>query len=139
MGLFKDIRRMQKQAGEMTNAFPVKERMAGAAEAMARANEALASMSTSTHGATNAAVNGVDAVATVTTARQTGALVNHNPVIELGLIVMMPTGVPVPVTIHQTVQMLHLARAQIGTRLPVKVDPADANSVWIDWDAPPPA
>jgi hypothetical protein len=34
--------------------------------------------------------------------------------------------------------MIHLARAQVGARLPVKVDPSDANSIRIDWSAPPP-
>jgi len=79
---------------------------------------------------------GVPAIATITSARQTGMIVNFNPVVELQLMVMLPSGVPMPVTRQETVQQLHLGRCQPGLRLNVKVDPQDANSIWIDWANP---
>ena len=40
-------------------------------------------------------ITGAVPVAMVTGARQTNALMNHNPLIELDLLVTMPSGVPV--------------------------------------------
>jgi hypothetical protein len=80
--------------------------------------------------------NGVDATATITSARQTGAMMNFNPVVELQLLIMMPNGVPMPVTRQETVMQIHLARCQPGANLKVKVEPANPNSLWIDWNSP---
>jgi hypothetical protein len=75
-------------------------------------------------------------VATIVAARQTGAMMNYNPVVDLELLVMMPSGVPMPVTKQEVVMQIHLARCQPGMRLNVKVDPNNINSIWIDWVTP---
>ena len=93
--------------------------MAGMAQGAAQSNAAIA--------------NGVSAVATITAARQTGALINFNPVVELELLIMLPSGVPMQATRQEPVQQLHLGRCQPGLRLHVKVDPTNASSLWIDW------
>jgi hypothetical protein len=56
--------------------------------------------------------------------------------IEVDLTVS-PEGLPpYPVTVKQVIPQVHLARAQPGMAVHVKVDPSDPASVWIDWDRP---
>ena len=137
MGFFKDIRTLSAQGKEMRdNAPPMKDQMAQASASMAYANQMIAGMAQNGGPSVNAMTNGVAAVATITSARQTGMIVNFNPVVELQLMIMLPSGVPMPVSRQETVQQLHLGRCQPGLRLNVKVDPTDANSVWIDWANP---
>lgn len=137
MGFFKDVRTLSAQGKEMRdNAPPMKDRMAQMSAQMANANAMIAGMSQGAGQSINAMTIGVPSIATITSARQTGMIVNFNPVVELQLMVMLPSGVPMPVTRQETVQQLHLGRCQPGLRLNVKVDPADANNVWIDWASP---
>ncbi len=137
MGFFKDVRTLSAQGKEMRdNAPPMKDKMANMSSKMAEANAMMAGMA---QGAaqTNAAIaSGVAATATITAARQTGALINFNPVVELDLLVMLPSGVPMQATRQEPVQQVHLGRCQPGMRLNVKVDPTNANSLWIDWVSP---
>ncbi len=117
---------------------PVKDQFAQLQGAMEHGVEVLGQMADGAQRKNVALTEGVDAVATVTGARQTGMFVSHNPVVELDLLVMMPGGLPIPLKMSQTVPMLHLSRVQPGGRLPVKVDPNDVNNCVIDWNAPPP-
>lgn len=107
--------------------------MANMSLKMAEANAMMAG--TAQAGAQSAAVvaNGVAATATIISTRQTGSLINFNPVVELELLVILPSGVPILVTRQETVQQLHLGRCQPGLRVNVKVDPTNADRVWIDW------
>lgn len=136
MGFFKDIKKLNDQGKAIREQYPVKAQIAQAQAGMAQANQMMAAMAQGTVAATGAITNGVDAIATVTASRQTGAMMNLNPVVELELLVMMPSGVPVPVKRQEMVMQLHLVRAQVGSRLKVKVDPADASKLWIDWVTP---
>ena len=77
--------------------------------------------------------HGVDAVAVITGVRQQTTILNHSPLVELDLLVTMPSGVPVPVTRSEVVSLIHLSRAQVGTRLSVRVDPTDPSAIWINW------
>ncbi|MBI4884943.1 MAG: hypothetical protein HY826_12905 [Actinobacteria bacterium] len=132
----KDIKKLTDQSKEIQKQYPVQNTLANAQASMANANAMMANMAQSAAAATNAMTNGVDATATITSARQTGAMMNFNPVVELQLLVMMPNGVPMPVTRQETVAQIHLARCQPGANLKVKVDPADPSSMWIDWVSP---
>lgn len=137
MGFFKDLKTLKQQGDAISAAQPpMKDRMADASARMANANMMIAGMAQSSMAATAAMTNGVAAVATITGARQTGAMMNFNPVVELELLVMMPNGVPMPAVRQEVVQQIHLGRCQPGLRLNVKVDPNDLNSLWIDWINP---
>ena len=137
MGFFKDIKKLSDQGKAINDAAPpMKDRMADASARMAQANQMMANVAQGSVLATQAIANGVPAVATITSAGQTGAMLNFNPVVELELLVMMPSGVPMPVSRQETVMQIHLGRCQPGLRLNVRVDPADSNSLWIDWVNP---
>ena len=136
MGFMKDMKKLSDQGKEMRDKYPVQDQLANAQASMANANAMMANMAQASAAATQAMTNGVDATATITAARQTGTQMNFNPVIELDLLVMMPSGVPMPVTRQETVAQLHLARCQVGANLRVKVEPNNPNSLWIDWNTP---
>lgn len=138
MGIFGDMRKLSRQSAEMREALPVQDQLSALGQVLAQGEQALTSMAAGGAGSAALMAEGVDAVATVTASRQTGMLVNHNPVIEFDLLIMHG-GVPIPASCRQVVQQLHLSRAQVGCRLPVKIDPANPGAVWIDWSAPPPA
>lgn len=134
MGVFKDLRTLSAQSKEIRdNAPPMKDTMASMSSKMAEANAMMAGMAQGAAQSNAAIANGVSAVATITAARQTGALINFNPVVELELLIMLPSGVPMQATRQEPVQQLHLGRCQPGLRLHVKVDPTNASSLWIDW------
>jgi hypothetical protein len=80
-------------------------------------------------------VEGEAASAQVNAARDTGQLVNMQPVIEISLLVFLEGQPPYPVTLQQVVPMAQMGRLTPGTRLAVKVDPKARESIWIDWSA----
>ncbi|MGB8861132.1 MAG: hypothetical protein WCC60_17885 [Ilumatobacteraceae bacterium] len=137
MGFFKDVKKLSDQGKAIQAAAPpMKDRMADASARMAAANQMMSNMAQGSMQATQAIANGVATTATITGVRQTGMMMNFNPVVELDLMVMMPGGVPMPVTRQETVMQVHLGRCQPGLRLNVKVDPANVNGLWIDWVNP---
>lgn len=136
MGFMKDLKKLSDQGKELREKYPVQDQLANAQASMANANAMMANMAAASAAATQAITNGVDATATITAARQTGAMMNFNPVVELDLLVMMPSGVPMPVTRQETVAQLHLARCQPGATLKVKVEPTNPQGLWIDWNSP---
>jgi hypothetical protein len=133
MGLFKDLRALSKQANEISAQYPLSDVVANAQAGMAQAQQLLDTLASTSAEATAGLVNGVESTATVVASRPTGAVVSFNPVIDLDLLVMLPGGIPRPVTRREIVAQLHLVRAQPGSKLRVKVDPADPTRLWIDW------
>ena len=75
----------------------------------------------------------VDATATVTASRPSGAQVNGAMVTELELLVMLPGGIPVPVKQTTLVPPADLGRIHVGARLAVTLDPAVPATLVIDW------
>ena len=114
MGFLKDIRTLSKMGKEQQARMDVK-------GSMAQMQSMLDSLATQPipEGA------GVQAVATVVSARDTGALLNTQLVVEVELTVLLPSGVPVPVTRTLPISPLHLARLQPGGQVDVRLDPAD--------------
>ena len=121
MGFFKDIRKLSKQGAEIREQYPVQQQLANASAQMQAVSAMLQQTTQQQSGGQRLLTDGVDAVAMVTGARQTNALMNHNPLIELDLLVTMPSGVPVPVRRSEIVPLLHLARAQVCQQVRVRV------------------
>ena len=74
-----------------------------------------------------------DATATVTASRPTGAQINGALVVELDLLVMLPAGIPLPVSQTTLVPPADLGRVHLGAQLPVSLDPAVPATLVIDW------
>jgi hypothetical protein len=132
VGFFKDIAKVTKQANEINRDFSVKDQMASMQASMAAANQAMGQFGQDLSASTQAMNAGVAAVATITSARQTGAMLNHNPMVQLELLVPV-NGIPIPVQHQCVVMQLHLVRAQPGGQVHVKVMPDNPNDIWVDW------
>jgi hypothetical protein len=133
MGIFKSMRELQKQSDEVNKNWDVGAQLEDAQARMADAQEMMAQQTA----AANAATTGIDATATIVAVRQSGAMVNYQPTIEVDLTVLPEGGLPpYPVTVKQVIPQIHLAQAQPGSSVHVKVDPNNPASVWIDWTRP---
>lgn len=132
MGLFKSLRELQKQSDEINKDWDVGAQLADAQTRMQDAQEAMAQQTA----AANAALSGVDATATIVAVRQGHGMVNFQPMLELDVTVVPAGGLPYPVTVKQVTPQVHLAQAQPGASVHVKVAPDDPASVWIDWTRP---
>lgn len=132
MGFFKSMRDLQKQGDEINKNWDVGAQLENAQAQMQTAQEAMAQQTA----AANAALTGVDATATIVAVRQGHGMVNYQPMLEIDLTVVPAGGLPYPVTVTQVTPQIHLAQAQPGASVHVKVAPDDPASVWIDWTRP---
>lgn len=128
MGFLRSVHELHKQAKEIDKDFHPGQMMA---DGQARMAEASAMLAAQTRAAT-AAADGVAGTATVSALRQGTTMVNFQPVVEIDLTVMVPGRMPYPVSLEQVVDQVSLARLAPGATVAVKVDPADAQAVWID-------
>jgi hypothetical protein len=132
VGLFKDIRNLKQQAAEISESYDSK---ANLERGMGRMREAQQMMTEQTQAATMAAsaAGGVDATAVIAAVAQTTTMVNFQPSLRIDLTVMPAAGPPYPATVTQTVPQLYLTKAVPGQSLPIRVDPHEPGSIWIDW------
>ncbi len=131
MGMFKSMRDLQKQAKEIDRNFDSKATLANAMDRMKSANEFMAQQTQ----AANIAATGADATAMISAVAQTGAMINMQPTLKLDLTVL-PDGLPpYPTSVTQVVEQIYLSKAVAGQSVPIKVDPNDPGSIWINWAA----
>jgi hypothetical protein len=131
MGFLKDIRNLQKQAEAMTP--PEHRGMMGGFRAMrdgvAQANQMLGDVQAEGAKAQHLMVNGRAGSATITAIRDTGMTINDNPTVELELAVTVDGADPYAVTHRQTISRIAIPSFQPGATVPVRVDPADRQSL----------
>jgi hypothetical protein len=132
VGFFKDLRTLSKQGRAVSEQYPTQQILANASAQMSAVSAMLAQANDQVADG-RLETEGFDTVAVVTGARQTNALMNHNPMVALDLLVTMPSGVPVPVQRTEIVPLLHLSRVQVGSRLAVRIDPHDPSTLRITW------
>jgi hypothetical protein len=131
MGMFRSVRQLQKQAKEIDKTWDPGAQMASGMERMRDAQQFMAQQTQ----AANVAATGVDATAMIAGVAQTGAMVNFQPTLQIDLTVM-PDGLPpYPATVTQVVEQVFLGKAVAGASVPVKVDPNDPGTIWINWAA----
>jgi len=126
--MFKAMRDLQKESREtMKNTDFGAMRKDGMAR-MQSAQEQFAQMTKQA----NLQTTGITCSATVTAVRDTGGMVNMEPIAEIELTVL-PDGLPpYPVTVRQAISQFYVGRVQPGASLSVKVDPNDPGTVFID-------
>jgi hypothetical protein len=78
---------------------------------------------------------GVPGTARIIGMRQTGVTMNEQPQIELTLEVTTTMQGPYQVVMKEYVPMMLIGRLTSGAPLPVKVDPANPNTVIIEWES----
>lgn len=135
MGLLKSMGELQKQGRALARDHDPASQIAQATASMAAAQEAMAQQTR----AASLAVTGLAGVATIGGVRMTGGMINFQPLLDIDLTVAVPGRPPMPATVSGAVEQIHLARAQVGAQVAVKVDPADPSAVWIDWMAQVPS
>lgn len=129
MGMFKSMRDLQKQANEINKDWDPGAQMAQGMEQMKAANEMMAQQTQ----AANLAMSGTSAKASIVSVAQTGAMVNFQPTMQIELNVFPDGQPPYPVTVTQIVEQPYLGKAMAGQQVAVKIDPANRETVWIDW------
>ena len=128
MGMFKAMRDLSKESREIqkTTDFGAM-RKQGMAN-MAAMQEQMAQMTKQA----NLQTTGISCAATVTAVRDTGGMVNNEPIAEIDMTVL-PDGLPpYPVTIRQAISPFYSGRVQPGASLSIKVDPNDPSTAFID-------
>lgn len=129
MGFFKDMHETTKIAKDMGNNWDAKGQRAAGMERMANAQAAMGAQIE----AMKLAQDGIPGTASVLEARQTGALINFDPMVSLDLLVTPPDGPPYPVTVEQIVPQVQLGRVAPGSNVAVNIARSDRSTVAIDW------
>ena len=127
MGMFKDLRNIQKQSKEMQKEQggrpSIKDALAQGSQAMDNANQMMADQ--------ELRQSGRDGEATVVAIRDTGVTMNENPVVEFDLKVTVGGFGPYDVTRQQIISRLQMGQIQPGAELQVKVAEDDPQRVLI--------
>jgi hypothetical protein len=133
MGFLKDMRTLKQQTNAMV---PPEHRGFGGGM---RALRDLASESTLTLAelqreaavANHLAIHGIPGRAIITAIKDTATTVNDNPRVELTLEVTVGDDAPYTATHAQVISRIAVAGFQPGATVPVRVDPADGQSLII--------
>ena len=147
MGLFKDVRKLNKQAKEMAKEEGVDTSLRGlmkqAPGMLEQVSQQLQQVQTGQAESQRLKTEGVPATAKLLAVRDAGVTLGgaavgglDNPVADLDLEVTVEGREPYRVTVRQMVPRLAVARLLPGSELPVRVDAADPSAVLVDWDAP---
>jgi hypothetical protein len=147
MGIFKDVRKLNKQAKEMAKEQGVDTSLRGlmkqAPGMLEQASQQLQQVQTGQAESQRLKTEGLPATAKLLAVRDAGVTLGgaavgglDNPVADLDLEVTVEGREPYRVTVRQMVPRLAVARLLPGSELPVRVDAADPSAVLVDWDAP---
>jgi hypothetical protein len=133
VGVFKNMRDLQKQAKEMQrNAPPVGARLAAMQERMASVNQMMA-MQTQ---AANTAALGADGYGEhcpvmIAAMRQVGS-VNFDLIVEFEVTVTPEGMPPYPATVQQLVSQFQVGQLSVGRTLMATIDPSNPAAIWLD-------
>jgi hypothetical protein len=132
VGFFGDIGRLRRQADEISRTYdPAAQMRAG----MAQMQHVQQSLQAQTAGL-ELQRTGTPAVATIIALADTGARINLTPMVRLTLLVEPDGRPPYPVTTETMLPLSASARAGVGQRVSVLVDPQRADRVLVRWDMP---
>ena len=124
MGLFKGMKDL-KDINDMSKQY----KRPSMLEGLAQAKDAMAGIQETQR----VTASGVPGSARVLGVTDTGATLNDHPICEVQLEVTVPGQGPYTTAISQAIPRLQAPMLQPGATLAVKVDPADRDSVVLDW------
>jgi hypothetical protein len=133
MGFFGDLNKLRVMGEEQQANMDVKGRMANAQANIDKMNKAYA-MASPQNADPASEARRVDATATISSARQSGILVNMSMSVDVELLVMLPSGIPLPVSTSLLVPGIQLSRLLPGNQVAVSIDPQIPESVRIEWN-----
>ena len=138
MGMFKNLRDMQKQVHELErNMPPAGEQLRRAQERMANVNAMMAAQTQAANMAASAAAGLSDGTtvrgtAVITSMQQVGRI-NFDLLIQFDLTVMSDVMPPYPATIQQAVSQLQIGQLQPGAQVQATIDRSNPQSIWLDF------
>jgi len=136
MGFLKDLATLTRQGAELQQRMDVGASMAQAQASLEQASRMMvASMPVPAADGPHLEAQRLRTTATVVDARQLPMMFGMNAVVELELHVMMPGGIPLPVTRTEQLAPLHLARVSPGSILDASLVPGRPDTVRIEWGA----
>jgi hypothetical protein len=140
MGFFKDLKKLKQQGKEVAEAQGRPTSLVGMLKQMPEdlhnATEMLGQVQQDMQQTQHLMANGTPGKATIKNVGQTGTTINENPVAILDLEVAVEGKQPYPVQVQSAVPQVFLARLVPGGQVGVKVDPANPQTVAVDWNAP---
>lgn len=144
MGMFKNMRDLQKMGREMeANMPPAGQRMADAQARMAQAQDRMANMQqmmanqTAAASAAAAAAAGladgtsIRCTAVINSMQQVG-MINFDLMIQFDLTVIRDGLPPLPGTTQQTVSQMQIGQIRPGMTCDAAVDPNNPEAIWLD-------
>lgn len=134
MGFLKDLTTLTRQANAAYDRMDVGSSLAAASRSMEDASRVLAATTPRAEDAALEAVR-LRATANVVDARQLPMVIGMDVMVDLDLVVAMPSGFPLPVTRTEQVAPLHLARVAPGSTVDVSMVPGRPDTVRIEWGA----
>jgi hypothetical protein len=137
MGVFKNMRDLQKQAKEIERTMPpvgdrmraAQERMAGASQMMAAQTQAATAAAAAVAGLANG--TSVRRTVMISGMRQVG-VINFDLLVEFELTVMADGMPPYPATTQQAISQMQIGQLRPGMTLQGAVDPSNPTAVWLD-------
>ena len=137
MGVFKNMRDLQKQAKEIDRTMPpvgdrmraAQERMAGASQMMAAQTQAATAAAAAVAGLANG--TSVRRTVMISGMRQVG-VINFDLLVEFELTVMADGMPPYPATTQQAISQMQIGQLRPGMTLQGAVDPSNPTAVWLD-------
>ncbi|WP_448810971.1 hypothetical protein [Agromyces bauzanensis] len=133
MGFLKDLATLTAKGNDAYARLDVGASLAAASRSMDEASRVLAATLPAADDDLFESVR-VRTTASVVDARQLPMMLGMHSVVEVDLVVMMPSGLPLPVTRTEQVAPLHLARLAPGATLDVSIVPGRPESVRVEWN-----
>lgn len=134
MGFLKDLTTLTRQGYQAQQRMDVGAHLAAAGQAMAQASAAMAAATPAPLDPATEALR-VPVAVTVVDARQLPMMIGMDLVVEIDVHVLMPGGVPVPVTRTAQLPPLTVGRVQPGATMQGSIVPGRPDTLRIDWGA----
>lgn len=137
MGMFKNMRDLQKMGRDMEKSLPpAGERMANAQQRMANAQQMMANQTAAANAAASVAQGLADGTAIRCTAiinsMQQVGMINFDLMIQFDLTIMQDGMPPRPATSQQTVSQMQIGQVRPGMTADAALDPNNPNAIWLD-------
>jgi hypothetical protein len=127
------FRPTMKIATEMRGGMTLSSGLADAAEKMTAINQTMSDQVARGERTAHLRRDGAEGTARILAVRDTGALVNFDPIVDIDMEVSTGGSAPYQISRREVVSKVALGRIAPGAEIPVMVDPFKPTEVLIDW------
>ena len=129
MGFFRSVRQLNVEAKDVRRDWDPVAQVRRGTQLMQAATAQLAEQNAAAH----LAETGMPGTASIVAVRDGGTRINHEPLVELDLLVTLPGRPPYPLTLNTVVPLIGQSRLQPGGVVAVRVDPARPGLAAVMW------